>query len=364
MIQFPPDIDQGFQANAMASFLRIGAILLLITICYQIVEPFVSIVAWAMIISVSVHPLYRRLAARLGGREKLAAVVLVLCGSAILLVPCWLLADSTISGLRGLAGQFQQGRLQIPPPAESVAEWPLVGDRLYSLWSLAATSLQDLFGLLAPKLQGLGQRALGAAGGAALVVVQFLFSIVIAGALLPGADGAYRTASAAAVNLLGGERGTAVAQLVIDTIRSVTKGVLGVALIQAVLAGIGLVVMDVPAAGLWTFAVLLFAIVQLPALIVLGPIAVWVFSVGDPVPATIFAVYALLVSISDSVLKPLLLGRGLDVPMLVILVGAIGGALWAGIIGLFVGSVALALGYNILSAWIGSSTTASSVSAD
>ena len=138
----------------------------------------------------------------------------------------------------------------------------------------------------------------------------------------------------------------------IATIRSVVKGVLGVAFIQAVLSAIGLVLMDVPAAGVWALIILVLAIVQLPPVLILGPIAVWVFSVADTTPATIFAIYAVIVSASDSFLKPMFLGRGMDIPMLVILLGAIGGAFMSGIIGLFTGSVTLAVGYKLLVAWM------------
>ena len=134
--------------------------------------------------------------------------------------------------------------------------------------------------------------------------------------------------------------------------RSVTKGVLGVAIIQAILSAIGLVAIGVLAAGLWAGAVLVLAIIQLPPILVLGPIAIWVFSVMDGLPATIFLVYAIIVSASDAFLKPLLLGRGVDVPMLVILIGAIGGAVSQGIIGLFIGAVVLALGYKLVTAWM------------
>jgi predicted PurR-regulated permease PerM len=108
----------------------------------------------------------------------------------------------------------------------------------------------------------------------------------------------------------------------------------------------------VPAPGIWAFAVLILAIMQLPPLIVLAPIALWVFSVAEPLPATIFAIYAFVVSISDSFLKPLFLGRGMDIPMLVILLGAIGGMIMSGIVGLFLGAIVLALGYTILVAWM------------
>jgi predicted PurR-regulated permease PerM len=132
----------------------------------------------------------------------------------------------------------------------------------------------------------------------------------------------------------------------------VAKGVLGIALIQAILSAIGLLVAGVPAAGLWAGVVLVLAIVQLPPLIVLGPIAIWYFSVAEPVPAVIFLVYATIVSVSDTFLKPFLLGRGVETPMLVILMGAIGGAIAKGIIGLFIGAVILALAYELLIAWM------------
>lgn len=345
-------IDERFVDNAMASFVRIGALLVLLIWCYDIVAPFVQIVAWAMIIAVAIYPAHQSLAARLGKGDKLPAVLLAFAGIAIIVVPAWLLADSTITSLRELAAHLEEGSIAIPAPRDEVAGWPVIGPRVYEIWSNAASNLEATLNQFAPQLRSLGQSALAFAGSAVLTVLQFVLSIIIAAALLPSAGGGYRLTRSIATNLIGKERGAALADLSIKTIRSVFKGVLGVAFIQSILAAVGLVVMGVPAAGLWAGAVLVLAIVQLPPLLVLGPIAVWVFSVAEPLPATVFAVYAFIVSISDSFLKPMLLGRGVDVPMLVILIGAIGGALSAGIIGLFVGAVVLALGYEILTAWV------------
>jgi predicted PurR-regulated permease PerM len=136
------------------------------------------------------------------------------------------------------------------------------------------------------------------------------------------------------------------------TSRSVAQGVLGVALIQSILAGIGLLLMGVPYAGIWAMLVLLLAIVQLPPILILGPIIVYVFSVAETVPAVIFMIWSMIVSSSDAFLKPLFLGRGMDIPMLVILLGAIGGMILSGIIGLFVGAVVLAVGYTLFVAWL------------
>ena len=136
------------------------------------------------------------------------------------------------------------------------------------------------------------------------------------------------------------------------TVQSVTRGILGTALIQAFLAGIGMLVAGVPAFGLWTLLVLLLAVVQLPTLIVLVPIIFWVFGSSSTGLAVLFAIWSLAVGLSDNILKPLLLGRGSDVPMFVIFIGAIGGFMRAGIIGLFVGAVVLAVGHELFKWWL------------
>ena len=155
-----------------------------------------------------------------------------------------------------------------------------------------------------------------------------------------------------ASRVLGKKGGKDFVDITGATIRSVAQGVLGIALIQSILAGIGLMVMGVPYAGIWALLVLLLAIVQLPPLLILGPIIVYVFSVAATLPAVIFMIYGIMVSMSDAFLKPLLLGRGMDIPMLVILLGAIGGMLLSGVIGLFVGSVVLAVGYTLFTTWL------------
>ena len=347
-------VDQGFLANAMASFIQIGAVVLLAMWCFDIVSPFLNVIIWGLIISVALYPVHVGLTARLGGREKLSATLLVLAGLVIILAPTWYLADSTVGGLRHIATDLEDGAVSIPLPADSVADWPLIGERVYGAWSGAATNFEATLNKYTPQLQSLGQSALGFAGSTVVGVLQFVFSILIAGAFLTSAAKGYETSRNIAASLIGAERGEKLTDLSILTIRSVTKGVLGVAIIQAIFSAIGLVAIGVPAAGLWAGAVLVLAIIQLPPILILGPIAIWVFSVMDTVPATIFLVYALIVSASDAFLKPMLLGRGLDVPMLVILVGAIGGAMSQGIIGLFIGAVVLALGYELVTAWMAS----------
>ena len=343
--------DKRFQQNMMASFIQIAAVTMIVLWCLSIMRPFINLVLWAMIISVALYPAHLSLSAKMGGRAKTSATVFVLIGLTILLVPSWLLAESSITGLKTLATGLSDGTIEVKPPAESVRDWPLIGSSVFEIWTSAARNLETTLNEFAPQLRNAGQWAVSFAGSMATGMLGMAASIIIAGAFLVSADGAYRV-SRSIGHTLSEKGGKDMVDMSIATIRSVAKGVLGVAIIQAILSGIGLVLMDVPAAGLWAGAILMLAIMQLPPLILLGPIAVWVFSVADPVPATIFAIYSLIVSISDGFLKPMLLGRGLDIPMLVILIGAIGGAFTSGIIGLFVGAVVLAVGYKLLVAWM------------
>ena len=343
--------DEQFTVNAMTSFLQIGAVVLLAGWCYSIVAPFIGVVAWSLIIAIALYPVHLKLSGLLGERPKSSATLIVLIGLSILVIPTWVLTESTVEALQTVAQNVQDGSISVGQPDPRVAEWPIVGDSIHKIWAGAATNLEATLNQFQPQLLAFGQWALAFAGATAVGVLQFVFSIIIAGVLMLNAEGGYKVSQSIAKSLTH-RRGAELTDMSIQTIRSVSKGVLGVAIIQTILAAIGLVAMDVPAAGIWAGVVLILAIVQLPPIIILGPIIVWVFSVADPVPATIFGVYSFIVSMADAFLKPLLLGRGVAVPMLVILIGAIGGAITAGIIGLFVGAVILAVGYQLLVAFV------------
>ena len=343
--------DRNFQKNAMASFVQIGAILVLIVWCFQIISPFISVVLWGMLIAVALYPVHSLLATKLGGREKLSATLFVLLGIAILVVPAYMTAGSSVAALKSVGEQLNSGTVSISPPDESVADWPLIGEKVHGIWSGAASNLEETLNKFSDELKSFGRQVVNFAGSMAIGILQFVVSIIIAGVFLVSAEGGHKTVIKFSSSLAG-DRGEALTHLAVATIRSVAKGVLGVAIIQALLSAIGLVAIGVPAAGIWAFAVLLLAIMQLPPIIIMAPIAIWVFSVAEPMPATIFAVYAFIVSASDGFLKPLFLGRGMDIPMLVILLGAIGGMIMSGIVGLFLGAIVLALGYTILVAWM------------
>jgi predicted PurR-regulated permease PerM len=342
---------RAFAANALEAAVRIGLVALLAAWCLMIVRPFVEPVTWAIIIAVAVYPLYLHLAKSLRGRTKLAATVFTLLALAILITPTVMLSVSLVDSAHTLSGELQEGGLEVPPPPDSVAAWPVVGERLHEFWSLASQNLEAALNRIRPQLEATGKWLLAGAAGAGGGVLKFVLSIIIAGVLLANAKSGGNAARMIAQRIAG-ERGEEFATLASATVRSVAQGVLGVAAIQGFLAGVGLLAMGVPGAGLWAMLVLLLAVVQLPPLLILGPVIVYVFNVADTLPAVLFMIWALMVSMSDAFLKPMLLGRGLETPMLVILLGAIGGMVMSGIIGLFIGSVILAVGYELFMAWL------------
>jgi predicted PurR-regulated permease PerM len=344
--------DPAFLRNAMAAFVQIGAVAVLLMWCFEIVKPFVNVMMWALIMSVALYPLHLKISGMLGGRKKWSATLIVLIGLAILIVPSLAVTGSTVDFLQTAGEELTTGTAKVPPPTDKVREWPVIGERVYASWMQASQDLDAALQRYGPQLAKVGTFALGFIGHGAKTVVLFVLSVLIAGALLLYAEEGYKACCRVA-NALAGHRGQELTDLAVATIRSVAKGVLGVAIIQAAMAQIVLGLWGVPGAGLWSLLVLALGIMQLPPFIVMAPIAIWVFSTAEPLSATAFLVLSLVVSVSDTFLKPLFLGRGMEIPMLVILLGAIGGAVSFGIIGLFVGSVILALGYTIFGAWVG-----------
>lgn len=343
------------ESRIIDRLIRIGFLILLVAISIMILAPFIIMLIWGTIIALSLFPLFKKSVKTLGNKKTLAAVLFILTGLMMIIIPSFMLIESSASGYQNLQAAFEEDRLTIPPPTDKVKDWPLIGDRLYNAWAQVSHNLRDFLATYSGQYSGQVKESvswlLESLAGIGLAILQFMVSIVIAGVLLARADlGAEKTKQFA--RRLVGDRAEDFIKLTTATVRSVVHGILGIALIQAFASAILLIIFDVPLPVLWALFVLVLAIVQLPPLFILGPMSVYVFSVLDTVPATVFTVFAVLISMSDSFLKPLFLGRGVDIPMLVVLLGAIGGMLAFGILGLFVGAVVLALCYKLMMAWL------------
>jgi predicted PurR-regulated permease PerM len=340
-----------YYERIISASMKLGFIALLITLSYLILKPFLIMVLWGIIIAVGIYPFFRKLSAVLGGREKLAAVLITLTALAIIIVPSLLLLDSTINGIRDLAQRYQAGTLVIAPPNEKVAHLPIVGKSIYEIWYLASTNIEAAIIKLQPQIEEYFPEFVGAVTGLGGTILLSLVSIIIAGVLLVKSDSAARFTHQL-FNFLIGKDGEAFTRLAGLTISSVVQGVLGIAAIQSISGGIIMLTFGIPAAGLWALIILVLAIIQLPLLLVMLPLSIYGFSIMDTTQAVLFLILNMIISVSDNILKPVLLGRGVDVPMMVILLGAIGGMLAFGILGLFVGAVILALAYKTLMAMI------------
>ncbi len=341
--------NEDFYNRNIYSAIRIGFIVLLLVWSFEIVKPFIMPVLWGIIIAVAIYPIFTKLSKLLGNRNKLSSVIITVISLLILIIPSILFIDSTVGGMQNIATQMQNGTLNIQTPDKSVADWPLIGNKVYDIWLLASENLKLFIEKFSPQLKELAPKLLSTASSFGSTILLFVISIIISGALITKAESAEKAAKSIFSTLIG-KHGEGFVELSVSIIRSVVQGVLGVAIIQSFMAGIGIWAIGIPAAGLWALIVLFLAILQLPPLLILGPIAIYVFSITETTPAVIFLIWSLIVSASDAFLKPILLGRGVDVPMLAILLGAIGGMMMSGIIGLFVGSVVLALSYKLFQA--------------
>lgn len=324
-------------------------ILVVLAWCLLIIAPFISFVLWGAIIAISVHVPFCRLRERIGG--KAAVLSFLVLGLGLVLVPAYLFGGSLLESGMAFYHSVETGAFDVPPPNESVKSWPLVGERLFSAWSAAAGNFEEFLETYNDQLRGLASLAASKAASLGLTVLLFIAATVIATIMLSN-DRAVVAAMRLFARRVAGERGDEMLDLSVATIRSVTVGVLGIAVLQALGTGLGMWLVGVPGVGIWTLAVLIVVIAQLPALLIMAPVIVWVFSVESTTVAVVFTVWTVAVCMSDTVLKPLLLGRGVKAPMLVILLGAIGGMLLSGIVGLFVGAVVLAMGYSLFLVWL------------
>jgi predicted PurR-regulated permease PerM len=350
-----PDFKFGRQAQSHLLDVLIRAALVgaLAVLCYRVVSPFLTLAVWSIILSVTLYPLHQWLARRVGRRQWLASTILVAAGALLVVVPTALLLNSLADSVRDFVGAVQQNRLSIPAPREGVERWPVVGRQLHDAWSRAHADLPGFVANMQPKAGELAQKAFAVVASVGGGLLSFLISFIVASVVMAYGESGARGGRATFRRVAGGARGEALAQLSASTIRAVALGVVGVAFIQAILVGSALLLAGVPGPGVLSLVALVLGIAQVPALVVTLPAVVYIWSSGDygGASAVAYTIILLLTGAADNVLKPLLLGRGVDAPMPVILFGALGGMAGGGILGMFVGATLLALGHQILVSW-------------
>jgi predicted PurR-regulated permease PerM len=348
----PENRDNSRHVNiAIDLMLKVGALFLVIYLCIRILKPFLGMLLWGLIIAIILFPVFDRIRSVFGKRNKLSSILLTLIALSILVAPSIWLVNQLVEGVKFLADNIQAGDLSIPPPSESVSEWPLVGDWLYTNWlELSENMAESLRGFM-PQILAWGEKTLGTLANTGLGILQFAASIIIAGILLVFFEKGSESGRKVFQKMVG-ERGEEFLEISLQTIRNVATGVLGVAVIQTTLMGIGMILANIPLAAVWILLILVMTIAQIPVLLFNIPLIIYLFAFQDPLPAVLWTLYFLVMGMIDNVFKPLIMGKGSDVPMLVIFLGALGGFMAFGFIGLFLGSIVLSLAYKLYLTWV------------
>jgi len=345
-----PD-KSNFSVQAIDAFIKIAAMSLLIFWCFSILQPFILLVVWGGIIATALYPIVTWTNSKFGISKGKASAVLATIGVLLLLIPLIALSTGLYTGGSALVIGFQEGTLVIPTPNISIKDWPVIGEKTYAFALQASSNLESMLTNYSEEVKNVVKKLASFIGSLGSSLIEFIISTIIAGAFMVNAEKCERAFVLVAIRLTG-EQGKGLTTLSKTTVRSVVQGVIGVAVIQSMLAGVGIAFAGIPGLGLWMLLVLLVAIIQLPPILALLPAIIYAFTVGTTTTAVIFLVWCILVSGSDAILKPMLLSRGSDTPILVILLGALGGMAMSGIIGLFVGAVVLSLTYQLFTVWL------------
>ena len=325
----------------------------LIVATLWVLRPFLAPTIWAAMIVVSTWPMLRWFEAHLWHRRSLAVLVMSLLILMLLVVPLMLAIGTNVRHADGIIARASMlSGFQLPPPPPWVAELPMVGENLAQVWAQAADAVSvGLLSRLLPYADDSAKWFVSQAGSVGLVFVQFLLTVVLAAVMYSGGESA-----ALAVRRFGrrlaGVHGDNAVILAGQAIRGVALGVGVTAIAQTVLGGIGLAIAGVPFASLLSAVMLMLCIAQLGPSLVLFPAVGWLFWSGDTGWGVFLLVWSLIVGTMDNFLRPMLIKKGADLPLLLIFAGVIGGMLGFGLIGLFVGPVVLAVTYTLLEAWM------------
>ncbi len=347
-------LERRLVSRFLDMFIKFGLILALASFCFTVMSPFLNIILWGLILAVTLYPLHQKFAARLGGKQGLASTLLVLLGLLLIVVPTVVMFTSLGESATALVEHVSHSHLVIPPPKENIHTIPVIGEKVYAFWLKASTDLPSLISNYHSQVAKAAKLILAVVASMGGGLLGFAFSLIVAGVMMAvGASGA-NSATRIAMRITDEKKGVELIKLCTGTIRAVAQGVIGVALLQSLLTGVIMVLAGIPAVGIFFIAALILAIAQVPLLLVTLPAIVIMWMTGDHGTAmnVVFTVLLIVAGMVDNVLKPIMLGRGVDAPMPVILLGALGGMAADGILGMFIGATLLSIGYLIFMAWV------------
>lgn len=337
------------------TILRLSFAFLLLAFCFKLLLPFLMPILWGIILAIILYPFFNFLQRKLKGRKTLASVLITVVIVGLLIIPVIYILNAATSNIMELKESFDAGTLTIAAPAETIKDWPVIGKPLYEFLYSLSTDMQDALIKYKPQIAQASKRIVESVISSGVAFLQFILSVIIAGILLVS-PGTKRTAMKF-LGKIAGENGDEIASLTVSTVFQVVKGILGVAVIQTIIQAFGLFMADIPFAGILTIICLILSIFQIGPILVNIGVIIYMFTLEDTSGAIFWTIFFIFSGLSDNVLKPILLGKGAAVPMLVIFLGVIGGFIMSGFIGLFVGPIVFSIGYKLFMAWLNDDIT-------
>jgi predicted PurR-regulated permease PerM len=333
------------------SLIRIGVIVLLFVYCFMILKPFLVIMVWGLVITIVLYPLYSKFELWTKGRRRLSALIVILLLLAVLVIPIYFLGDSMAAGIKYLVSIAKEEQIDIPPPPPEVQSWPIVGKTISSFWQEASDDVEELIFKYQPELRSFLTWFISKVTAAGFGFFKFLISIILAGFFLAYSE-SVRNAFISISKRLAGDKGMEYIEMIRGTVRNVALGIIGVSMLQATLAGLGFLVAGVPGAGLWALIAFVLSVIQIGIIPVVILVLIYVFFSSGTLTFILLLLWSIPILLLDNILKPIIFGRKAMVPMLVVFIGAIGGFLASGILGLFLGAIVLSIGYKLFQIWL------------
>ncbi len=350
------DTGMEYQPNSKITdvAIRLGVLGVMVYWCLLILGPFIVIFMWGGILAVALYPAFQWVSGKVKSKA-LASSLLIIALLISVIGPAIGLGGALIGNMESIARDLADGSIEIPPPPSLIANWPIVGELISTFWWDASENLELALAQISTQLKAAGKVFLKIAANVGIGLIQFVIAIFMAGIMFGWAQPIEKGLCAFAKRMVG-PHGNQYLTLATMAIRNVAVGIIGVAVVQATLAGIGLLIAGIPAAGLLTFLVLVMSAIQVGPGIILLPVLAYAWMTLDTTPAILLTVWTIPVILFDNVMKPIVMARGLSTPMIIIFVGVVGGTLANGLVGLFIGPVILSLGYELTMAWIGIAT--------
>lgn len=333
-------------------FVRIALIIGIVAWAFQLLHPLLGVLAWGFILAVIFYPIHVWLSARLGGRSTIAASCITLLMLFFVIGLTVFITNDIAKSVSELTSRMNAGEFILPKPPEALQSLPLVGDKFHETWMSASINLKTEMQKYSGTVLEATKYVFGKLADTGKNLLLFIVSIIFSGFLLVHASG-FMDITNKFVDRVAHAHGTDMVKLVKETIQNVSRGVLGIALLQTFIFAVLLYIASVPGIGILSLIALLLSIVQVGLIFLALPIIAWLFFTKSIMLAAIISILLIFDSLMDSFLKPIVLARGLSTPTIIIFLGLIGGIIVYGFIGIFVGPVVIAIAYDLLCQWIG-----------